>query len=160
MSAKRLLLICFAPLLLLTIMVVRFAMEPRIDWQVFEQRMSAIFETSGMKVLSLATEEPEAVPLPFGQRLRSLLSWRSSGPLVATGFPESVSHWIVRHNGGPMLECLVRYHEGKTVCVVIRSIDSAEKEQRALRDEVAKAFPYLKITLEDICPPPGSGAPF
>jgi hypothetical protein len=160
MSAKRLLLICFAPLLLLAIMMIRLAMAPGIEWQDFEQRISTIFETSGMKVLSVATEEPESIPLPFGQKVRSLLSWRRSGPLVATGFPESVSHWIVRRTGGPMLECLVRYHEGKAVCVVIRSTDSAEKEKRALRDEVAKAFPYLKITLEDICPPHGSGAAF
>lgn len=146
--------------LLLAVAVIRAAMQPGVDWQVFEQRLPEIFEASNINPLRVVTEEPEAVPFPFGQKLRSLFSWPGSGPHIGLGASESVSHWTLKCIEGPVLEILARYHEGKVVCMVIRATDSAEKEKRALRDAIAKSFPSLKITLEDICPPHGSGARF
>jgi hypothetical protein len=158
--SKRLFKIGSVIALLLAVPVVSAVMEPTIDWQVFEKRLPAIFESSNINVLGVVTEGTEGVPLPFAQRMRSFVSWRKSGPLTGSWASESVSHWTLKCIGGPVLEILARYHEGKAVCMVIRSTDSAEKKKRGLRDEIAKAFPYLKIILEDICPPHGSGAPF
>ncbi|MDZ4405916.1 hypothetical protein [Prosthecobacter sp.] len=152
MTAKRLITIGFVLMLVLYLFVDVLSGGPATDWELFERRLPSIIETSGLRVLEESTKGPEAVPLPFIHQLRSSLSWPKTGPHVTTGFPESVSHLVLGRDDGPVLHCLVRYHEGKVACIVIRSTLGAKQEGRALRDAITKAFPNLSITLEDIIP--------
>ncbi len=150
--SKRLFKISAVIALLLAVAVIRAAMEPRVDWRVFEQRLPEIFEASDFHLLHGPTEVDETVPLPFLHDWRSTLSWRASISSPAAGSPDSVSRWIFRRDKGSVLFCLARRHEGKIACMVISTGTTAELEARTMRDEVAKVFPHLKITL-DICQP-------
>ncbi|WP_395740318.1 hypothetical protein [Prosthecobacter sp.] len=115
--------------------------------------MDAYFSESGFEVMFKGTEEAASVPLPFCPHMHSLFVRREHSSAAPTGFTDSVLRWNIARVGGPAFKLLVRYYDGHAVRVVICSYVKYTKERRDLRDALAKMFPHVQITFEDLCPP-------
>ena len=121
--------------------------DPSVEFGAFQSQLRDTLRRSGYTTMTEASCSPQQVPLPLAIRWHPR-RWHHEGSFQAViGFPNGAEYYTVTQDGSSMLDCFVRYLDGRASYIDIRARAAQLSTATALRSTLAHQFPGLPIKL-------------
>ena len=144
---KRKVFILLAAAVIVLALAFTLKRDPSVEFGTFQQQLRDTFQRSGYTTLAHVSCSPQGVPLPLAIQWHPR-RWHQEGSVqMVIGFPNGAEYYTVTLDGSSMLDCFVRYLDGRASFIDIRASGAQHLAATALRSTLAQQFPGLPIKL-------------
>ena len=144
---KRKIFILLAAAVIALALVFTLQRDPSVEFGTFQPQLRDTFRRSGYTTVTEASCSPQRVPLPLAIQWHPRRWHHESSVQMAIGFPNGAEYYTVTQDGSAMLDCFVRYLDGRASFIDIRASGAQHLAATALRSTLAQQFPGLPIKL-------------
>ena len=121
--------------------------DPSVESGAFQSQLRDTFRRGGYTTVAEASCSPQQVPLPLSTQWHPR-RWHREGSIhMAIGFPNGAEYYTVTQDGSSLLDCFIRYLDGRASYIDIRARAAQKSAAVALRSTLAHQFPGLPIKL-------------
>lgn len=119
--------------------------DPSVEFRAFQSRLRDTFHRAGYTIMSEGSCSVQEVPLPLTIEWHPR-RWQHRDPaLVLIGIPPGADCYTVRRDSSSVLNCFVRYLDGRACYIDIRAGAADLSDVASLRSSLVSEFPGLPI---------------